>query len=198
MPELKSGGEATAESAEAADNGGGGGKTATTTTKPKTSSKTPKSEGTPAAAPPPTTAYYDQIRRELREMISRKKSIDRSLSSIEDQIYKFEGSYLIETRENGNIVKGFDGYLKGQYARGTGRRNDLNMDADRIFTQSSGTYMKLLDQRDRENDSEGDDRSGGQKKKKKRKVDDSDSSEDAGAASAGPKRVRISFKSNDE
>ena len=194
MPEQKSGGEATADSAEAAD---GGTITATTTT-PKTSSKTSKAEAPPAAAPPPTIAYYDQIRRELREMISRKKSIDRSLSSIEDQIYKFEGSYLLETRENGNIVKGFDGYLKGQYARGTGRRNDLNMDADRIFTQSSGTYMKLLDQRDRENDSEGDDRSGGQKKKKKRKADDSDSSEDAGAASAGPKRVRISFKSNDE
>ena len=193
MPELKT--------PNASADAGGGGEVVADGTTPKSISKA--TNGSPntttAAAPPPTMAYYEQIRRELRDMISRKKSIDRSLSSIEDQIYKFEGSYLLETRENGNIVKGFDGYLKGQYARATGsRRNETNIDADRIFTQSSGTYMKLLDQRDRENDSD-DDRSA-QKKKKKRKADDSDSSEEAGggASSAGPKRVRISFKSNED
>lgn len=43
--------------------------------------------------------------------------------------------YLEET-QNGNIVKGFDNYIKG----GVTRRKTVLNDADRIFSLSSLTY----------------------------------------------------------
>lgn len=53
-------------------------------------------------------------------------------------MYKFETSYLEDT-QNGNIVRGFDNYIKGTVAR---RRAAIG-DADRVFSMSSWTYMKV-------------------------------------------------------
>lgn len=52
----------------------------------------------------------------------------------EENIAKCEITYLEDT-QNGNIVKGFDNYIKGTAAR---RRNNIS-DADRIFSHSSLT-----------------------------------------------------------
>ena len=54
----------------------------------------------------------------------------------------------------GNIVQGFDGYLKAQPGgagggAGRGRRHDVT-DADRIFSTSSMTWQKVRALRDRE------------------------------------------------
>lgn len=53
----------------------------------------------------------------------------------EDNIYKAETAYLEDT-QNGNIIKGFDNYIKGGVTR---RKTALN-DTDRIFSLSSLTY----------------------------------------------------------
>lgn len=42
--------------------------------------------------------------------------MDKNLSTLEDQIFRYETSYLEETGAAGNIIKGFDNYIKGSSA----------------------------------------------------------------------------------
>lgn len=128
--------------------------------------------------------YYDKLKKELKELIVKKKTVDKALNSLEESIYKHEGAYLEDT-QNGNIIRGFDGYLKGA----SNRRRSMFSDNDRLFSLSSSTYLRTL-QREPSVGIESDDAKAASTKKKRRKVDDSTS------ASEGepPKRPRISFK----
>ncbi|TFK52591.1 NuA4-domain-containing protein [Heliocybe sulcata] len=86
-------------------------------------------------------ARFEQAKKELIAALSKKRYIDRQLASLEAQIYNFEGSYLADTaaHSGGNIIQGFDGYLKNQ---APGRRKYEATDADRLFSTSSLTYLK--------------------------------------------------------
>ncbi|KAK9467841.1 histone acetyltransferase subunit NuA4-domain-containing protein [Lipomyces arxii] len=93
-------------------------------------------------------AQYEKLRKELRDLLSRKKAIDKNLSYIEENIFKFEGAYLEDT-PNGNIIKGFDNYLKAG-STGSTHGNSSSMkkkatftDYDRLFSLSSATYLKV-------------------------------------------------------
>ncbi|KAJ5884879.1 hypothetical protein N7495_009389 [Penicillium taxi] len=97
--------------------------------------------------------YYERLRRELRDTITRKRLMDKSMAQLEDQISRFEQSYLEETTA-GNIIRGFDNYIKGS-ANGSslgasglslgsgvgGRRKAQVTDSDRVFSHSSASYM---------------------------------------------------------
>ncbi|KAJ5472619.1 hypothetical protein N7530_006620 [Penicillium desertorum] len=97
--------------------------------------------------------YYEKLRRELRDTLQKKRLMDKSMAQLEDQIFRFEQSYLEETTA-GNIIKGFDNYIKGS-ANGSslgaaglglggsmaGRRKAQVTDSDRVFSQSSASYM---------------------------------------------------------
>jgi chromatin modification-related protein EAF6 len=67
---------------------------------------------------------------------------------LEDQILKHETTYLEETSA-GNIIKGFDNYIKGTTAAtttgGAGtttRRKAPVSDTDRIFSRSSASFLR--------------------------------------------------------
>ncbi|KAI9860673.1 MAG: hypothetical protein M1824_002964 [Vezdaea acicularis] len=90
--------------------------------------------------------YYNRLRSELRETINKKRILDKNLSNLEDNLYKLESSYLEETSA-GNIIKGFDNYIKGSSsatgsaAGGAGRKRTGVTEADRVFSRSSASYF---------------------------------------------------------
>ncbi|KAI4953874.1 hypothetical protein J4E91_002722 [Alternaria rosae] len=92
--------------------------------------------------------YYERLRRDLRESLNKKRLIDNSLLQLEDNILRVETQYLEETSA-GNIIKGFDNYIKGAAttttAGGAGtatRRKAPISDADRIFSRSSTSFLR--------------------------------------------------------
>ena len=78
---------------------------------------------------------YRVLRVVNRVLIPRK-------AAVEVQIYNLESAYLMETaaHSGGNIVQGFDGYLKNPPG---GRRKYEVSDADRLFSSSSVSYKKV-------------------------------------------------------
>ncbi|KAL8745638.1 MAG: hypothetical protein Q9190_002242 [Brigantiaea leucoxantha] len=115
-------------------------------------------------APPPSTnasadatrgvPYYEKLKRDLRETLQKKRLLDKNMSTLEDQIFRFEASYLEETQA-GNIIKGFDNYIKsssttgsmstgGGGGTGTSTRRKGILEGDRVFSRSSCSFMREL------------------------------------------------------
>ncbi|KAG8927692.1 hypothetical protein FRC03_002709 [Tulasnella sp. 419] len=89
-------------------------------------------------------AAYEKARSELISSLQRKRQVDRTLALLEQNLFQIESSYLTETAgSGGNIISGFDGYLKG----GSGRKKQdgINSEQDRVFSNSSSTYLKSLE-----------------------------------------------------
>ncbi|TEB22757.1 NuA4-domain-containing protein [Coprinellus micaceus] len=89
-------------------------------------------------------SQYESLRKELMQALPKKRLVDKQLAQIEAQIYALEGNYLTETaaHSGGNIIQGFEGYLKNQTA--TRKKYEVG-EQDRIFSNSSLTYQKSLD-----------------------------------------------------
>lgn len=101
-----------------------------------------------ATADQPGRPYYENLRATLRQTIEKKRKIDDRLAAIEDQIFKAESAYLEETSNSGNIVRGFDGWVKGvQVGGGRGgadeRRRGRVRDDERVFSRSSVSWMRV-------------------------------------------------------
>ncbi|KND05043.1 uncharacterized protein SPPG_08872 [Spizellomyces punctatus DAOM BR117] len=92
-----------------------------------------------------TPQMLQEAERELSELLSRKKAVDKALMDLERKIYLFEGSYLEDTSQYGNIIRGFDGYLNSS---STKKRQKL-VEEDRLFSRSSVTYPKALEMKER-------------------------------------------------
>lgn len=159
-------------------------------------SETPKKSDTPSQPPPSsnntpapdstvdrlaTQKHYETAKKELRDLIARKKQADKDLAQLEAQIYKLEGNYLEDTQQGGNIVRGFDGYLKGMI----NSRKSTFAESDRLFSLSSVSYSETA-QPDKVVD----------KNKKRRKTIDAGSDSDDGSVIQYPssnKRARVSY-----
>ena len=99
------------------------------------------------AADQPGRPYYESLRTSLRQILDKKRKLDEQLATVEDSIFKAEGTYLEETANSGNIVRGFDGWVKGVQVGGRGgaddRRRGRVRDEDRVFSRSSVSWMKV-------------------------------------------------------
>jgi len=109
------------------------------------------------------TTRYLALKNSLKAGVAKKRLIDRTLTDIESQLWIFEGSYLAATAAaGGNIVKGFDNYLKASASGTSGStyRSSGNTSAshaiasgsvadvpneDRMFSLSSATYLRSLE-----------------------------------------------------
>ncbi|KAG0798618.1 hypothetical protein G6F22_004045 [Rhizopus arrhizus] len=94
---------------------------------------------TNAEPPQVTRQKYEEAKQELQALLNRKKQVDTNLINLEHAIYLFEGSYLEDTQQNGNIIRGFDGYLSTR----SDRRKPKFTELDRLFSLSSSTYQKV-------------------------------------------------------
>ncbi|KAL1916134.1 uncharacterized protein VTP21DRAFT_6138 [Calcarisporiella thermophila] len=132
----------------------------------------PDISNTSANTEKPTMEQYEEVKHELQELLSRKKQVDQNLTKLEQSIYMYEGNYLEDTQQYGNIIRGFEGYLGGRAIAGERRRRIT--DADRLFSMSSTTFAKAIALRERDDDDSSDDRSSiasrGVLKKKKTRV----------------------------
>lgn len=106
-------------------------------------------EGQSATAPAadqPGRPYYESLRTTLRGTLDKKRKLDDQLAALEDQIFKLEGAYLEETSNSGNIVRGFDGWVKGVSVGGRSaddRRRGRIREEDRVFSRSSVGWMRV-------------------------------------------------------
>ncbi|KAK3113290.1 hypothetical protein LTR53_009574 [Teratosphaeriaceae sp. CCFEE 6253] len=114
----------------------------------------PSTSSGAAPADQPGRPYYESLRTTLRATLENKRKLDEQLAAIEDQIFKAEGTYLEDTANSGNIVRGFDGWVKGvQVGGGRGgagddRRRGRVREEDRIFSRSSVSWMRAQDTAD--------------------------------------------------
>ncbi|KAI4227854.1 MAG: hypothetical protein L6R36_002077 [Xanthoria steineri] len=114
--------------------------------------------------------YYEKLKRDLRETLQKKRALDKNMATLEDQIYRIEAAYLDETASAGNIIKGFDNYIKGSALSGsvsaggaaggggggagggggggggggTSTRRKGVTEQDRVFSRSSCSFMREL------------------------------------------------------
>ncbi|KAI0345993.1 NuA4-domain-containing protein [Trametopsis cervina] len=93
---------------------------------------------------PEDKAKYDVAKKELMHALAKKRAADKQLASLEVQIYSLETTYLMDTttHSGGNIVQGFEGYLKNPPG---GRRKYEVSEMDRLFSNSSMSYKKSLE-----------------------------------------------------
>ncbi|KAL4401451.1 chromatin modification-related protein Eaf6 [Malassezia pachydermatis] len=92
---------------------------------------------------------YEALKAQLKEGLDRKRQTDHDLTDLESQIYLYEGSYLSSTAlSGGNVIRGFDSYLKANAATATGMRVTTSVQPpsseDRMFSSSSATYQRSL------------------------------------------------------
>ncbi|KIO02686.1 hypothetical protein M404DRAFT_1001900, partial [Pisolithus tinctorius Marx 270] len=77
-------------------------------------------------------------------MLAKRRAADRQLAEMELTIYNLETSYLTDTATTGNIIHGFDGYLKPTQGAAARRKHEIG-EGDRWFSTSSGTWSKSLE-----------------------------------------------------
>ncbi|KAI6780195.1 histone H4 acetyltransferase [Emericellopsis cladophorae] len=111
------------------------------------------SPGTPAATnavpaaaedSPATMAEYKKCLQRVREMTERRRRTERQLQQIEEAIAQKEAMYL-ESTPSGNIITGFDNYMKGQSGAAAQRRKTGPMEQNRVFSRSSISYKPNTD-----------------------------------------------------
>ncbi|KAI3329271.1 NuA4-domain-containing protein [Xylariaceae sp. AK1471] len=84
----------------------------------------------------PGFAHYEKQRQYLKELLQNRKVIERQLVAQEQSILQKETEYL-ESTPYGNIITGFDSYIKGSTNPTAQRKRTGLIDQNRVFSRSS-------------------------------------------------------------
>ena len=76
---------------------------------------------------------------DITKLQEKKQALEEELARTEKQIYDLEADFLQETLKEGNILRGWEGYLGTQSSSGAIRRINRFREADRMFSGSSVT-----------------------------------------------------------
>ncbi|KIH86994.1 hypothetical protein SPBR_08676 [Sporothrix brasiliensis 5110] len=87
----------------------------------------------------PGMPYYEKSRQHLKELLQKRKVLERQLHTREEAISQKESEYL-ENTISGNIITGFDNYVKGITGAAAQRRKTGLTEANRVFSRSSISY----------------------------------------------------------
>ncbi|KAL7788246.1 histone acetyltransferase subunit NuA4 [Trichoderma ceciliae] len=87
----------------------------------------------------PTMAEYKKAQARVRDLVDRRRQLERRLASMEESIVQKESAYLDST-PSGNIITGFDNYMKGTSGAAAQRRKTGPAEQNRVFSRSSISY----------------------------------------------------------
>ncbi|TFA98571.1 Chromatin modification-related protein eaf6, partial [Trichoderma ghanense] len=87
----------------------------------------------------PTMAEYKKAQARVRDLVDRRRQLERRLAAMEESIMQKESAYLDST-PNGNIITGFDNYMKGTSGAAAQRRKTGPPEQNRVFSRSSISY----------------------------------------------------------
>ncbi|CAG8436206.1 13052_t:CDS:2 [Funneliformis mosseae] len=104
-------------------------------------------------SPVVTRQKLEEVEAELKELLVRKKQTDKNLRTIETNIWNFEGSYLEETHSGGNLIRGFDSYLRPSTEKK--KRAEISPE-ERLFSRSSVTSERAVNINDESSSSSDD------------------------------------------
>ncbi|PHH88206.1 hypothetical protein CDD83_7841 [Cordyceps sp. RAO-2017] len=92
-----------------------------------------------ASGATPTMAEYKKAQARVRDLVERRRTQERKLAQLEDSIAQKESAYL-ESTPAGNIITGFDNYMKGTSGAAAQRRKAGSAEQNRVFSRSSISY----------------------------------------------------------
>ncbi|PKS11837.1 hypothetical protein jhhlp_001131 [Lomentospora prolificans] len=92
-----------------------------------------------SAGPQPTAQEYRREQARLRDMIEKQKQLSKKLAQLEDTIVQKEATYL-ESSPAGNIITGYDNYIKGTSGAAAQRRKLGSVEQHCVFSRSSISY----------------------------------------------------------
>ncbi|KAF9765541.1 hypothetical protein IL306_002156 [Fusarium sp. DS 682] len=98
-----------------------------------------QSSGAAAGTGQVTMSEYKKAQARVRDLVEKRRILERRLTQIEDSISQKETAYLDST-PSGNIITGFDNYMKGISGAAAQRRKAGPMEQNRVFSRSSISY----------------------------------------------------------
>ncbi|XP_026436442.1 chromatin modification-related protein MEAF6-like isoform X2 [Papaver somniferum] len=75
----------------------------------------------------------------LTSLMSKREKLQEELRGIEKQVYELETSYLQDSSQGGNVLKGFEGFLSSTKSTTNLKRSRKFQPEDRLFSLSSVT-----------------------------------------------------------